>query len=106
MDKCDACPAYVSLAIASKAINLGSECNHRIKCDQIIIHFVNFSEMVPWSNTFLKQFCFILLKFLQMRHLFIVLDMSNCMEDQDLKPTRLACTVKVRKSHKENNMEP
>ncbi|XP_072035956.1 general transcription factor IIH subunit 2-like [Amphiura filiformis] len=30
-----------------------------------------------------------------MRHLFVVVDMSHCMEDQDLKPNRLACTVKL-----------
>lgn len=32
---------------------------------------------------------------LQMRHLFIVVDMSRAMEEADLKPSRLACSVKV-----------
>ena len=30
-----------------------------------------------------------------MRHLFIVLDMSDCMKMQDLKPSRLICTAKL-----------
>ena len=33
--------------------------------------------------------------FLQMRHLFIVVDMSKAMEDQDLRPTRLHSVTKV-----------
>ena len=32
----------------------------------------------------------------QMRHLFLVLDMSSSMGDQDLKPTRLLATLKVK----------
>lgn len=32
---------------------------------------------------------------LQMRHLFIIIDMSASMEDQDLKPTRLIASLKV-----------
>lgn len=31
-----------------------------------------------------------------MRHLYILLDCSESMSNQDLKPTRLLCTVKVR----------
>ena len=31
----------------------------------------------------------------QMRHLFVVVDMSRAMEEADLKPSRLACSVKV-----------
>ncbi|CAM1154089.1 GTF2H2 (predicted) [Pycnogonum litorale] len=30
-----------------------------------------------------------------MRHLFVIIDMSNSMNDQDLKPTRQRCTLKV-----------
>ncbi|XP_007897978.1 general transcription factor IIH subunit 2 [Callorhinchus milii] len=30
-----------------------------------------------------------------MRHLYVVVDMSRSMEDQDLKPNRLACTLKL-----------
>ena len=30
-----------------------------------------------------------------MRHLFLVIDMSQSMEDQDLKPNRLLATAKV-----------
>ena len=30
-----------------------------------------------------------------MRHLFVVVDMSRAMEEADLKPSRLACSVKV-----------
>lgn len=30
-----------------------------------------------------------------MRHLFIIVDMSRAMEEADLKPSRLACSVKV-----------
>ena len=33
----------------------------------------------------------------QMRHLFLVIDMSKSMDDQDLKPTRLISTLKVGK---------
>jgi len=32
---------------------------------------------------------------LQMRHLYVVIDMSEAMESQDLKPTRLLSTLKV-----------
>ena len=32
---------------------------------------------------------------LQMRHVFIILDLSRAMELQDLRPNRLKCTVKV-----------
>ena len=31
-----------------------------------------------------------------MRHLFLVVDMSQAMEDQDLKPTRLVSSLKVK----------
>ena len=31
-----------------------------------------------------------------MRHLFVVVDMSRAMEEADLKPSRLASSVKVR----------
>lgn len=30
-----------------------------------------------------------------MRHLYVVLDMSECMSGQDLKPTRLRCALKL-----------
>jgi transcription initiation factor TFIIH subunit 2 len=30
-----------------------------------------------------------------MRHLFMILDCSDSMSNQDLKPTRLLCTIKV-----------
>lgn len=30
-----------------------------------------------------------------MRHLFIILDCSESMTNQDLKPTRFLCTIKV-----------
>jgi len=30
-----------------------------------------------------------------MRHLFIVIDMSNAMTQQDFKPSRLKCTIKL-----------
>jgi len=30
-----------------------------------------------------------------MRHMFIVIDMSQAMDDQDLKPTRLIASLKV-----------
>lgn len=30
-----------------------------------------------------------------MRHLFIIIDCSDSMANQDLKPTRLLCTLKV-----------
>ncbi|KAM4637190.1 general transcription factor IIH subunit 2-like [Amazona ochrocephala] len=30
-----------------------------------------------------------------MRHLYVVIDGSRAMEDQDLKPNRLTCTLKV-----------
>jgi len=32
---------------------------------------------------------------MQMRHLYVVVDGSRTMEDQDLKPNRLTCTLKV-----------
>ncbi|XP_020614690.1 general transcription factor IIH subunit 2-like [Orbicella faveolata] len=31
----------------------------------------------------------------QMRHVFVVVDMSRAMEEADLKPSRLACSVKL-----------
>ena len=34
--------------------------------------------------------------YFQMRHLFLIIDMSEAMGDQDLKPTRLLSTLKVR----------
>lgn len=30
-----------------------------------------------------------------MRHMFIIIDCSDSMSNQDLKPTRLLCTIKV-----------
>ncbi|XP_059478483.1 general transcription factor IIH subunit 2 [Neocloeon triangulifer] len=30
-----------------------------------------------------------------MRHLYVIIDMSECMSDQDLKPTRQICTIKL-----------
>lgn len=30
-----------------------------------------------------------------MRHLYLVIDNSDCMSNQDLKPTRQLCTIKV-----------
>ena len=30
-----------------------------------------------------------------MRHLYIVLDMSDAMKDQDLRPNRLFCSIEV-----------
>ena len=33
--------------------------------------------------------------FFQMRHMFIVLDVSKAMEDHDLRPDRLSCSKKV-----------
>lgn len=30
-----------------------------------------------------------------MRHMYVVVDGSRTMEDQDLKPNRLTCTLKV-----------
>lgn len=30
-----------------------------------------------------------------MRHLYVILDLSNSMLDQDLKPNRILCTLKV-----------
>jgi hypothetical protein len=30
-----------------------------------------------------------------LRHLYLVVDNSDCMSNQDLKPTRQLCTVKV-----------
>jgi len=30
-----------------------------------------------------------------MRHLYVIIDLSDCMSDQDLKPTRQICTLKV-----------
>ncbi len=41
---------------------------------------------------------YVILKFLllfQMRHLFLILDMSQAMTDQDLKPTRMHSMLKV-----------
>jgi len=32
----------------------------------------------------------------QMRHLYLVIDMSKAMEEADLKPTRIICTSKVK----------
>lgn len=31
-----------------------------------------------------------------MRHLYVLLDCSDSMSNQDLKPTRLLCSIKVR----------
>lgn len=31
-----------------------------------------------------------------MRHLYLVLDMSDAMKDQDLRPNRLFCSIEVR----------
>lgn len=36
-----------------------------------------------------------LCELLQMRHLYVVVDCSRSMEDQDLKPNRLTATLKV-----------
>lgn len=33
-----------------------------------------------------------------MRHLYVVVDGSRTMEDQDLKPNRLTCTLKVKEN--------
>lgn len=33
-----------------------------------------------------------------MRHLYVVIDCSRSMEDQDLKPNRLTSTLKVKQS--------
>lgn len=30
-----------------------------------------------------------------MRHVYVIVDMTECMSDQDLKPTRQLCTIKV-----------
>jgi transcription initiation factor TFIIH subunit 2 len=30
-----------------------------------------------------------------MRHFFVILDLSDSMKDQDLKPNRILCTLKV-----------
>jgi len=35
----------------------------------------------------------------QMRHLYVVIDMSDAMESQDLKPTRVLSTLKVSARH-------
>ena len=35
------------------------------------------------------------LLYLQMRHMFVIVDMSRVMDDADLKPSRLVCSVKV-----------
>jgi hypothetical protein len=42
-----------------------------------------------------------------MRHLYVIIDLSDCMSDQDLKPTRQICTLKVcpRKSTKSKIFE-
>ncbi len=37
-----------------------------------------------------------LLYLVQMRHLYLVLDMSDAMKDQDLRPNRLFCSIEVR----------
>ena len=34
-----------------------------------------------------------------MRHLYLVLDMSDAMKDQDLRPNRLFCSIEVRLIH-------
>ena len=34
-----------------------------------------------------------------MRHLFVIVDMSRAMEEADLKPSRLASSVKVRNNY-------
>ena len=37
-------------------------------------------------------------RFLQMRHLYLVLDLSDAMKDQDLRPNRLFCAIEVGRS--------
>ena len=39
--------------------------------------------------------CHIVFLCLQMRHLYVVVDMSQAMDSQDLKPTRLLSSLKV-----------
>lgn len=48
-------------------------------------------------NSFQYVFCewFSRMVEMQMRHLYVVIDGSRTMEDQDLKPNRLTCTLKV-----------
>ncbi|CAF1528786.1 unnamed protein product, partial [Rotaria sordida] len=36
-----------------------------------------------------------------MRHLYLVLDMSDAMKDQDLRPNRLFCSIEVHKKKKQ-----
>jgi len=48
-----------------------------------------------------------IIKFLQiqMRHLFVIIDSSRSMEDQDLKPNRLTSTLKVSSTESMPSME-
>lgn len=61
--------------------------------DDIAIFFrEQILKILKSSYDFVSVFFF----FFQMRHLFLIIDMSEAMNDQDLKPTRLLSTLKVR----------
>lgn len=40
-----------------------------------------------------------------MRHLYLVLDMSDAMKDQDLRPNRLFCSIEVRQIHLQSSLD-
>ena len=37
-----------------------------------------------------------------MRHLYIVIDLSTCMTEKDLKPNRLVCVIRVNNNNNNN----
>lgn len=40
-----------------------------------------------------------------MRHMYIVIDLSQCMIEKDLKPTRITCTIRVDIIYKSKKFE-
>lgn len=57
------------------------------------MHNIYFFEKIEKESQDVKG-CFVL----QMRHVYVVIDCSRSMEDQDLKPNRLTSTLKVKQS--------
>ena len=49
----------------------------------------------PYHNTVTPFKFMVTITLYQMRHLFVVVDVSRCMAEKDLKPDRIICTVKV-----------
>lgn len=58
------------------------------------MRIITVSQYTMHGSTLMIIKVFMFVAF-QMRHLFVVVDMSRAMEEADLKPSRLACSVKV-----------